>query len=239
MHQLLSNVIEAHGGLDRWNSFTTLSAHLSQGGVIWPLKGKAGMLDEVDVQIKLHHPWTSHSPFGAPGRRTSVTPHRVAIEGADGAILVEELQPRASFAGHQLDTPWSDAQLAYFVGYAIWNYFTMPFLLSGPGFAVTELAPWEENGQSWHRLQVTFPQELATHSPVQTFYFSHDGLLRRHDYEVDISGGAPAVHYLSEHVSVQGITVPTRHMIYVRDADGGHQAEPLVVSIHASALQFA
>lgn len=239
MHKLLGNVIEAHGGLHRWNSFTTLSAHLSQGGIIWPLKGKGGMLDEVDIQIKLHHPWTSHSPFGAPGKRTAVTPQRVAISTADGALAEEALQPRASFEGHQLATPWSDVQLAYFVGYAIWNYFTMPFTLAAPGFGVTELSPWEEDGQVWHRLQVTFPPELATHSPVQTFYFSNEGLLRRHDYEVDISGGAPAVHYLSEHVSVQGITVPTRHMIYVRDADGGHQADPLVVSIHASELQFA
>jgi hypothetical protein len=239
MHNLLSNVIEAHGGMDRWNGFSTLSAHLSQGGVIWPLKGKGGMLDEVDIQIKLHQPWTSHSPFGAPGRRTAVTPQHVVIESADGTLIGEALAPRASFAGHQLDTPWSELQLAYFVGYAIWNYFTMPFTLAGPGFALAELSPWEENGQVWRRLQATFPSSLATHSPVQTFYFSDDGLLRRHDYEVDISGGAPAVHYLSEHVTVQGITLPTKHMIYVRDADGGHQLEPLVVSISASAIQLA
>ena len=50
--------------------------------------------------------------------------------------------------------------------------------------------------------------------------------------------GAPAVHYPSGHVVVQGITVPTRHTIYVRDADGGHQPEPLVVSIHASEIRF-
>lgn len=239
MHKLLSKAIEAHGGLDRWNTFSTLSAHLSQGGVLWPLKGKGGMLDEVDIRIALHQPWTSHCPFGQFDRRTAVTPQQVRIESADGALIEEMLAPRASFDGHQLDTPWNDLQLAYFVGYAIWNYFTMPFTLAGAGFAVAGLSPWEEDGQVWQRLQVTFPPELASHSAVQTFYFSDDGLLRRHDYEVDIGGGAPAVHYLSKHVTVQGITVPTRHMIYVRDADGGHQADPLVVSISASALQFA
>jgi hypothetical protein len=238
MHKLLGDVIDAHGGIDRWNQFSTLTAHLKQGGVIWPLKGKAGMLDEVDIQVKLHDPWTSHSPFGAPDRRTSVTPQRAAIESEDGALIEEALSPRASFAGHQLDTPWSDLQLAYFVGYAIWNYFTVPFNLAGPGFSVEELSPWQESGEQWRRLRVTFPQHIATHSPVQTFYFSKDGLLRRHDYEVDISGGAPAVHYLSGHTMVQGITLPTRHMIYVRDADGGHQPEPLVVSIDVSAIQF-
>lgn len=238
MHTLLGKVIEAHGGTQRWNGFSTLSAHLSQGGVIWPLKGKPGMLDEVDIQIKLHQPWTSHSPFGAAAR-TEVTPRRAALVGADGALIEEAMAPRSSFAGHRLDTPWNDVQLAYFVGYAIWNYFTMPFMLAGPGFSLSELSPWEENGQVWRRLQATFPTDLATHSPVQTFYFSDDGLLRRHDYDVDISGGAPAVHYPSGHVVVQGITVPTRHTIYVRDADGGHQPEPLVVSIHASEIRFS
>lgn len=240
MQNLLDHVIESHGGLARWSSFQTLSAHLSQGGILWPLKGKAGMLDEVDIRIRLHQPWTSHSPFGGAQRRTAVTPDRVLIEDGDAAAPLETLDaPRASFAGYQLDTPWSDAQLAYFVGYAIWNYFTMPFTLARPGFTMTELSPWTEDGQTWRRLQVNFPADLATHSPVQTFYFSADGLLRRHDYEVDISGGAPAVHYVSGHVAVQGIMVPTTHRVYVRDADLGHQAEPLVVSIDASAIVFA
>lgn len=239
MQTLLDHVIEAHGGMARWNSFTTLSAHLSQGGILWPLKGKAGLLDEVDIRIELHRPWTSHSPFGAPQRRTAVTPDRVVIETTDGAAVEDVQAPRASFSGHQLDTPWNDSQLAYFVGYAIWNYFTMPFTLAGPGFSMVELPTWHEDGQPLRRLQVTFPAHIATHSPVQTFYFSDDGLLRRHDYEVDISGGAPAAHYLSAHETVQGIVVPTKHMIYVRDADGGHQPEPVVVSINASAITLA
>ena len=239
MQKLLEQAIEAHGGMARWNRLSTLSAHLSQGGILWPLKGKAGMLDEVDIKLALHHPWTSHSPFGGPERRTAVTPDRVAIETAGGELLEEVHAPRASFEGHQLDTPWSDAQLAYFVGYAIWNYFTMPFTLAGPGFEAAELPAVEVRGQLLRRLQVTFPAHIATHSPVQTFYFSDDGLLRRHDYEVDISGGAPAVHYLSDHVTVQGITLPTKHVIYVRDADGNHQPEPVVVSISASAIHLA
>jgi len=35
MKELAKLAIEAHGGLERWNSFTTLSAHLIQGGVLW------------------------------------------------------------------------------------------------------------------------------------------------------------------------------------------------------------
>lgn len=239
MNTIVRLLLEAHGGLERWNGFSTLSAHLSQGGVLWPLKGKGGMLDEVDVTIDLHRQWTSHAPFGAPGRRTAVTPQRAAIEAADGTVLEELADPRASFAGFGLETPWSDLQLAYFVGYAMWNYLTLPFAFAQPGFAFEQLPDWNENGETWHRLRVHYPSAIATHNAVQTFYVAADGQLRRHDYDVDINGGTPAVHYFYDYATVQGIALPTRHLIYVRDADLGHQPEPLVVSIAVSDVRFA
>jgi hypothetical protein len=232
-------MIEAHGGLERWNRLSSMSAHLSQGGVLWAMKGKAGMLDEVDVAIGLHRQWTSHTPFGAAGLHTSVTPERAAIGTADGTVLAEMAQPRASFAGFGLDTPWSDLQLAYFVGYAMWNYLTLPFAFALPGFEFDELAPWTEDGQTLRRLRVRFPSSLATHCPVQTFYVSADGMLVRHDYDVDINGGTPAVHYFHDYATVDGISLPTRHLIYVRDADQGHQPEPVVVSIMVSNVKFS
>lgn len=238
MNDLLAHVLEAHGGLARWQAHDTLSAHLRQGGVLWAMKGHDGMLDDVDVTISLRRQWTSHAPFGAPDRRTSVTPQRAAIETVDGAVVDALDDPRASFAGFGLATPWSDVQLAYFTGYAMWNYLTLPFAFAGPGFAFEELTPWDENGDTWRRLQVTYPDTIATHNRVQTFYFGTDGRLRRHDYDVDINGGTPAVHYFSGYTTVEGIALPTRHMIYVRDADLGHAEEPLVVSIEVSAIRF-
>jgi hypothetical protein len=48
--------IEAHGGLDRWKRFSTLSVHGINGGVLWGAKGKAGVLDDVTVALDLHRP---------------------------------------------------------------------------------------------------------------------------------------------------------------------------------------
>ncbi len=53
MKELAKLAIETYGGLERWNSFTTLSAHLIQGGVLWAAKGKAGVLDDVTVTVDL------------------------------------------------------------------------------------------------------------------------------------------------------------------------------------------
>ena len=62
--------IEAHGGLERWNRFSTISAHLIQGGELWGLKGKAGVLDDVTVTVDLRNEKSSHWPFGSPHRRS-------------------------------------------------------------------------------------------------------------------------------------------------------------------------
>lgn len=88
--------------------------------------------------------------------------------------------------------PWDPLNRAYFNGYALWSYLTMPFLFTLPGVRVEELAPWEEGGQHWRRLRVHFPVSVATHCTVQDFYFGADFLLRRHDYQVDVSAGLPA-----------------------------------------------
>jgi hypothetical protein len=39
--------------IEHWNRFTTLSAHLIQGGVLWAAEGKAGVLDDVTVSKAL------------------------------------------------------------------------------------------------------------------------------------------------------------------------------------------
>jgi len=238
MNDLVKVAIEAHGGLERWNQLGTVSARLLQGGVIWPLKGQPGVLDDVVVTASLHEEKVSHRPFGAADRHSVFTPGRVSIE-TDDAIVVEALdQPRASFAAHTGETPWSTLQLAYFVGTAMWTYLTQPFVFAMPGFHTTELEPWEESGQHWRRLRVAWPNYLATHCTEQTLYFTSDGLLARHDYDVEISGGTNASHFVSDYVDVAGIRVPTKHRIFPRTPDGQSLAEPLIVSIDLSEISF-
>src|SRR6266851_799737 len=223
--------IEAHGGLERWNSFTTLSVHGIDGGVLWGAKGKAGVLDDVTITVDLRNEKASHYPFGSPDRRSRFEPQRVALENANGEVLEELLQPRSSFQGHTLETPWSDLQLAYFAGCAMWTYLNTPFLLTRPGVEATEAEPWREAGETWRRLKVRFPPEIATHSTEQTLYFDQDGLLRRHDYDVEISGGTGAAHYVSDLKEFSGIVFPTKRRIFPRQPDGHAAPEALVVSI--------
>ena len=238
MNDLLEAVLEAHGGLERWNALSGVSARLTQGGALWALKGQPGVLDDVVVTVNLHEQGASHRPFGAPDRHSAFTPERVAIETDDGTVVEALDRPRDSFAGHTLETPWSTLQLAYFAGYAMWTYLTQPFTFALPGFGTSEVEPWDEAGQRLRRLEVTWPSNLATHSTEQTLYFDDDGLLARHDYEVEISGGTSAAHYVSDYEEVAGIRLPTKHRIFPRTPDGQSLAEPLIVSIDLSEIAF-
>jgi hypothetical protein len=239
MSDLLETVIEAHGSLERWNELNTVSARLIQGGVLWPFKGQAGVLDDVVVTASLHEERVSHRPFGAADRHSAFTPDRVAIETDDGTVVEALDQPRASFADHAPETQWSTLQLAYFVGTAMWTYLTQPFSFTLPGFQTSELEPWDEAGHRWRRLRVAWPSNLATHSTEQTLYFNDDGLLTRHDYDVEINAGNPAAHYVSDYDEVAGIRLPTKHRIFPRTPDGQSLPEPLFVSIDLSEIAFA
>jgi hypothetical protein len=238
MSDLLETVIEAHGGLQRWNQLNNVSARLIQGGALWALKGQAGVLDDVVVTASLHEERVSHRPFGAADRHSAFTPERVAIETGDGTVVEALDRPRASFAGHTAETPWSTVQLAYFVGCAMWTYLTQPFTFTMPGFETSELEPWDEPGQRRRRLRVAWPSYLATHSTEQTLYFDQDSLLARHDYDVEISGGTSAAHYVSDYDEVAGIRLPTKHRIFPRTPDGQSLDEPLIVSIDLSEIAF-
>jgi hypothetical protein len=239
MNDLLALAVEAHGGLNRWNELSEVSADLEVGGVLWGLKGQQGFVGPSRVAASLHCQWASHSPFLHPAHRTAFNAEHVAIETQDGLPVEVRENTRVSFGGHTLETPWDRIQLAYFAGYAMWTYLTSPFSLVTEGFESEEVKPWQENGETWRALRVRFPKTIATHSAKQTFYFDNKGLLRRHDYDVDISAGSGAAHYVYDHKSFNGIMVPTRRRIHIRGEDGKPQMEPLLVSIDLSNIKFS
>jgi hypothetical protein len=239
LSSLTKLAIAAHGGLDRWRRFKTVTARLLNGGILWEHKQQGGILDDVRVRVDLRREWASHWPFGAPDLRTSFHPHRVAIETTDGQPVEELLQPRDSFKGHSFDTPWTRLQFAYFVGYAMWTYLNTPFLFALDGVQSEEIGPWRENGETWRRLKVVFPPNIASHSAIQTFYFDPNGVLKRHDYDTEVLGGSAAAHYVYEHVEFSGILIPTKRRVFARLADGKSVPEPLLVSIDVSDVRFS
>jgi hypothetical protein len=239
MNDLLARILDAHGGLDRWNGYDQVDATIVSGGGFFSLKSCPQDSNPRRMTVCLHDERASVVPFGAPDQRTMFTSDRIAIEKLDGTIVAERKAPRDSFAGHQMNTPWDALQRAYFDGEAIWTYFTSPFLLAMDGVQVEEIEAWHEDGETWRVLRAFFPGSIETHSLIQEFFFGEDLLLRRHDYSVNIAGGFRAAQRTSDYVAANGIRLPTKRRAYTRGPDCRPITDMLMVSIDISEVTFS
>jgi hypothetical protein len=230
MNELLSMAIKAHGGMDRWNKVTSVVAELSITGAIWYVKGKPDVLKNIVMTVGTRAEQVT-TIFPGQDKRSTFEPDRVVIERSDGTPVEARDNPEASFTGQQLDTPWDDIHVAYFSGEALWTYLNTPFLYARDDFATEEIAPIQADGETWRRLKVTFPNTVKSHTREQISCFGPDGLLRRHDYTVDILGGTTGLNYATDYRDVDGIIIPVTRRIYGYTGDYQLVPEPVLVAI--------
>jgi hypothetical protein len=238
MNDLLNLALEAHGGLKRWTQLTTVKASLSITGELWQLKGQPEVLKDVVVEAQLKRQQLTTHLIGK-NRRTVFTPGRVSIESESGVLDEGCDDPRSIFLGQRLETPWDNLHVAYFSSYALWNYLTIPFLYTYPGFVTEELATWQEDGERWRALKIRFPDYITTHTPEQISYFGPEGLLRRHEYTVDVLGNAPGLNYASDYRNVSGVVMPTNRRVFAYDGEKRKIPEPLLVAIDIREIEFS
>lgn len=112
MHELLARILEAHGGMERWNGYDRVEATIVSGGGFFSLKGVPQDPTPRRMTVWLHEQRSSVLPYGAPDQRTMFTPERIAIEKLDGNPVAERYAPRDAFAGHQMSTPWDSLHRA-------------------------------------------------------------------------------------------------------------------------------
>jgi hypothetical protein len=230
MTDLLAIAVKAHGGIERWAGIKSIQARASITGAIWYVKGKPDVLKDVLITSETK---SERLIMNFPGqdKRSIFEPNRVTIETADGKTLQTRENPEQSFVGHQLGTPWDDIHVAYFSGEALWTYLNTPFLYTYDGFLTEEIGSITANGETWRRLKVTFPAYIKSHTREQISCFGPDGLLRRHDYTVDILGGATGLNFASGYRDVGGIIFPTQRRIFAYEGDYQLVKEPLLVAI--------
>jgi hypothetical protein len=236
---LLAEVLEAHGGLDRWRSFTRVTAKVVTGGSLWGMKGVDIDGAPRSMTSDFKRQWTRTAPFGNPDWHMIYQPDCVLIATHAGEAIAQQQRPRETFADHVWETPWSPLQLGYFNGYAMWTYYNLPFLLGEPGVETTEIAPIDQEGRALRGLRAQFASAIHTHCPEQKLYFDDEGLLRRHDYQVDVAGGTRAAQLIADYVEVQGLRFPTRRRVFMRNEDGTFQPDRLLVSVDLSGVQLS
>jgi hypothetical protein len=221
---LLDEVIDAHGGRRRWLKASEIRTHVRSGGLLPRIKLKSGEVADYGLSVDTGEQNAVFEPFPKSGLTGEFAGDAVRILDHGGSVVAAREQPREAFSGLsglRRDLWWSDLDILYFAGYAMWNYLTTPFMLEWPGLEVSEGEPIEREGESWRRLDVAFPAGFHTHCREQTFYFDTAGLLRRHDYSPDVvSTFANAAHFCDRHREFDGLVFPTRRRV-VPKAPGG------------------
>ena len=230
MPDLLAFAVEAHGGMGRWNEVSSIKIDVSIRGAIWEAKGQTDVLKDIVMVADTQRERVTTS-FVGQDLATVFEPDRVVVQRSDGTVLDSSDDPEAAFDGQTADTPWQAIHVAYFSGEALWTYLNTPFLFMQTRFAKQEIDSIEAEGETWRRLKVTFPEDVKSHTREQIFCFGPDGLLRRHDYSVDILGGATGLNYASDYREVDGLMFPTVRRVYAYEGDYKLVPEPLLVSV--------
>jgi hypothetical protein len=219
MTDLLDAAFDAHGGIEQWREVCAIDLRFNFSGEALVVKGfprhlrPSCSIDVRDCRVVFQR------LGGHPDDRWIVTADRVWIERRDGSVVKERRHPRDAFADHVWQTQWDALHLTYFIGYAVWNYVSIPFLLAEPGFVTRELDGHQENDEHWRVLEVTYPDGVPAHTEVQKFYFGPDLLLRRMDYVTDVAGGV-ASHYCFDHRPYDGLMISTLRLVVSRTDQG-------------------
>ncbi|MCL2394361.1 MAG: hypothetical protein FWC87_06690 [Acidimicrobiaceae bacterium] len=227
MPDLLDTAVAAHGGLNRWNQISSITVDASITGAFWSLKNQTDALRRIRFEVETTRQHLTMD-FVDQDRRTVFDPSRVELQRRGGQLIEGRDDPERSFDGHQFQTPWDDLHLAYFTGEALWTYLNTPFVYTDPGFTTEEIEPIQVDRETWRRLQITFPERIKTHTRQQISCFGPDGLLRRHDFAIDLLGGVPSRLYATDYRDVDGIIIPTTRHAW---QDDNHTPELLMIAI--------
>lgn len=190
------------------------------------------------MQVHTDEEWVS-TTFGDKDMHTIFEPDRVLNEKKDGTFIETRDEPERSFENQPPGAPWDNVQVAYFSGEALWTYLNTPFLYTRPGFETEEIEPIDADGEKWRRLKVIFPDRVKSHIREQILCFGPDGLPRRHDYTVDILGGATGLNYASDYVDADGIMVACQRPVHAYEGDYQIVKDPVLVAIDMSKITLS
>lgn len=225
---LLDDVIDACGGMARWNSLDRFTLHLSVGGTLFSSSGHAREFKDVTAEGSTRTQSVRFTGITGGEHAGSFQPDAITIESLSGEVLRSWRNPNLAFADVGSPALADELHLVFFCGVAIWNYLTSPFLLAHPDVVTEELTPWHEGTETWRRLRAQFPPHLITLSPEQIFYFDDSALQRRMDHDLF---GMKVAHYSSAHDSFGGIVLPTLRRVQTRQTDGTVIAKPVLMDV--------
>jgi hypothetical protein len=235
---LLDDVVSASGGLEQWRRFRRFTFHVSIQGSLLAHSSAATHLKDAVVEGCTQTQWVRLTSFSGTDKCAVYRPGQVSIESLDGTLLEVRNDPHAVLLSHGGPLSWDELDVAYICGLSIWNFVATPFLLTQSGVQVEELPPWHERDESWGRLRAVFPDDIATLSREQIFYFDAAGLQRRTDHQMPGAAGAKIVHYSWAHQAFSDILIPTLRQSSLLQPDGSVVTKPAFIDLEIFDASF-
>lgn len=249
--RLVSHVLKAHGGQDRWQGKKAFSAHVSISGAMLPPpdgrppgcapyvaigayrlpttpRGRPTTRELViEGDTRLPH----LKMFGSsdPTRYAVYTPNRVEFRTMSHALLDALDDPIEALAARPPGQPLRQMERVFLFGACVWSAIVAPFLLDAPDVTVRE-----EPGRLLH---VEFPDRIDPLAPKRVLHVTKDGLIERYDYELRYLYPSPLTDTASAHTAFDGIVVPTLRRM--RPLKAGSDRSPALLDIEFFDIRFS
>jgi len=201
-----ARALKAYGGEAVWNDATTVDSTVTVGGLLFQLKG-INIPPHAKISVDLQRPHTVIDPVDESGDTGVLDGFSVMIVSPSGRILEQRADARQHLQNASVSTKWDRLNLVYFLGYAFWGYYSLPYQLMRTDIEWTELSDGV--------LQADYGTNLPVHSRIQRFWFDKTTwLLRRNDYTpVAASRDARVAHVIFEHAVSNGIPYPSKRRV--------------------------
>jgi hypothetical protein len=209
-----ARALAAYGGQAAWKATTMVESTVTVGGLLFQLKG-INIPPHARITVGVQRPHTVIEPVDESGDIGVLDGFSVMIVAPDGRILEQRADAREHLQNASITTRWDRLNLLYFLGYAFWGYYTLPYQLTRSDIEWTEL----RDGL----LQADYGTNLPVHSRIQRFWFdTKTGLLRRNDYTpVAATPDARVANVIFEHGVSDGIPYPSKRRVKLSLAQYG------------------
>ncbi len=201
-----ARALQAYGGEAVWKGASDVESTVTVGGLLFQLKG-INIPPHARITVDVQRPHTVITPVDDSGDIGVLDGFSVIITAPDGRVLEHRADAREHLQNASIGTKWDRLNLLYFLGYAFWGYYTLPYQLMRTDIEWTEL----RDGI----LQADYGTNLPVHSRVQRFWFdTKSGLLRRNDYTpVAADPTARAANVVFDHGVSDGIPYTSKRRV--------------------------
>ncbi len=231
---VLDRAAARHGGWDRWQSLGAIELEVEHlGGAIPWIKGlgrthphptRLTVWPRLGRTVFHGYPDPAHDIWFQRGRMAQVP------RGQTPPLPDHDYRSR--FDGLAKLRRWSPIDAAYFFGYALSHYLSLPFALASADIIAHDHRP---DRALTDRITVRYPAGTHTHGARERFCFDGDGLLTRHDYHAQIiAPGAHGAHFSRDYVEHHGLWLARDRRVYL---DAWGWATP--ISVLDARLKFS